>query len=180
MPLVDFPNTPPPSSGDTYVAPNGVEYFFDGVKWIGSGVATGVTQSISTWTPTLVFATTQGTQTYTTRTGNYIKHGNLVQAFFSITISNIGTGAGNFSLGGLPFTSTSTAGTVGTLSIDTMPSFATEGVMKGSVTPNAITVAVFGWFETSPSSSPLTYRAVTAADLGGTASITGSITYISA
>lgn len=46
MPIVDFPNTPPPSSGDTYVAPNGVEYFFDGVKWIGSGVATGAYHGI--------------------------------------------------------------------------------------------------------------------------------------
>jgi hypothetical protein len=145
-----------------------------------SSAVTGVTQSINTWTPTLVFATTQGTQTYTARRGNYIKQGNLVQAFFNITISSIGTGAGNFSIGGLPFTSTSTVGTVGSLSIDTMPSFALEGVMKGSVTPSTSTVAVFGWFETSPSSSPLTYRAVTAADLGGTASITGSITYISA
>lgn len=35
--IVDFPNTPPPQSGDTYTAPNGVEYFFDGVKWIGTG-----------------------------------------------------------------------------------------------------------------------------------------------
>ena len=145
-----------------------------------SATVTGITQTINTWTPTLVFSTTQGTQTYTTRSGNYIKHGNLVQAFFSITISSIGTGAGNFSLGGLPFVSTNTSGIVGSLSIDTMPTFNTEGILKGSVTSNTSTVAVFGWFETSPSSSPLTYRAVTAADLGGTASITGSITYISA
>jgi hypothetical protein len=44
--LVDFPNTPPPQSGDTYVAPNGIEYFFDGVKWIGSGVASGAYHGI--------------------------------------------------------------------------------------------------------------------------------------
>ena len=145
-----------------------------------SAASTGITQTINTWTPTLVFSTTQGTQTYTTRSGNYIKHGNLVQAFFSITINSIGTGAGNFSLGGLPFVSTSTAGIVGSLSVDTMTTVNTEGVLKGSVTSNTSTVAVFGWFETSPSSSPLTYRAATATDLGGTASITGSITYISA
>jgi len=69
---------------------------------------------------------------------------------------------------------------VGSLSVDTMTTVNTEGVLKGSVTSNTSTVAVFGWFETSPSSSPLTYRAATATDLGGTTSITGSITYISA
>jgi hypothetical protein len=44
--IVDFPNSPPPQSGDRYVGPNGVEYFFDGVKWIGSGVASGAYHGI--------------------------------------------------------------------------------------------------------------------------------------
>ena len=147
-----------------------------------SSAVTGVTQSISTWTPTLVFATTQGTQTYTTRIGNYIKHGNLVQAFFSIAISNLGTAAGNLSIGGLPFVSTNTTGVVGSLSIDTQQNMGTVfySAMKGSVLASSSTVAVFGLFETSPSSGGLTYQAVGAATLINTTSLTGSITYISA
>jgi len=32
---LDFPNNPPPVSGQTYLGENGITYVFDGVKWIG-------------------------------------------------------------------------------------------------------------------------------------------------
>lgn len=38
---IDFPNSPPPESGDVYTAPNGVSYTFDGVKWIGQEQGSG-------------------------------------------------------------------------------------------------------------------------------------------
>ena len=59
--IVDFPNNPPPQSGDRYVGPNGVEYFFDGVKWIGSGVASGAYHGIPNQTGNAgKFLTTDG------------------------------------------------------------------------------------------------------------------------
>ena len=34
--IINFPNNPAPVTGDTYLAPNGVLYVFDGKKWIGT------------------------------------------------------------------------------------------------------------------------------------------------
>ena len=34
--IINFPNSPAPGTGDTYLAPNGVLYVFDGKKWIGT------------------------------------------------------------------------------------------------------------------------------------------------
>lgn len=38
---IDFPNSPPPESGDVYTGPNGVSYTFDGIKWIGQEASGG-------------------------------------------------------------------------------------------------------------------------------------------
>ena len=38
---IDFPNSPPPESGDVYTGPNGVSYTFDGIKWIGQEMGSG-------------------------------------------------------------------------------------------------------------------------------------------
>jgi hypothetical protein len=38
---IDFPNSPPPESGDVYTGPNGVSYTFDGIKWIGQETSGG-------------------------------------------------------------------------------------------------------------------------------------------
>jgi hypothetical protein len=145
---------------------------------------TGTTQTVSTWTPTLTFATTQGTQTYTTRVGNYVKTGQMVYATFDIVISSLGTGAGNFSLTmtGLP-TPMTTTGAAGDLVITTQTIAATNPgmiFMAGEVTGGATSVAVFGTLVQAGGGGSTTYRQVTAADLGGTASITGKIQYISA
>ena len=77
----------------------------------GAGITFPATQSASsdvntlddyeegTWTPSL-----GGTATYSARTGDYVKIGVMVTAFFDITVSSIGTGSGSL-ISGLPFTS---------------------------------------------------------------------------
>lgn len=67
-----------------------------------------------TWTPTLVGSSTPGTgQTYSTQTGTYQKIGREVALHFSVVATSLGTAAGNMQIGGLPFTSASTAGIFG-------------------------------------------------------------------
>jgi hypothetical protein len=39
--IIDFPNNPPPQTGDTYTASNGTTYFYDGNKWIGTSISGG-------------------------------------------------------------------------------------------------------------------------------------------
>jgi len=45
---IDFPNSPPPESGDVYTGPNGVSYTFDGIKWIGQEIGSGSILAIPT------------------------------------------------------------------------------------------------------------------------------------
>lgn len=62
------------------------------------------TYPVSSWTPTLVGATTPGSPTYTIRTGRYIQISPyLVWFSASVTITNLGGAAGNMSITGLPF-----------------------------------------------------------------------------
>ena len=49
MTILNFPSSP--SNGQTYAAPNGVNYTFDGVKWISNAVAYG-NANVATYLPT--------------------------------------------------------------------------------------------------------------------------------
>jgi hypothetical protein len=57
------------------------------------------------WTPDLRFGGGTTGITYSTRTGKYIKIGNLVQAQFRITLTNKGASSGGAQVFGLPFAS---------------------------------------------------------------------------
>lgn len=59
-----------------------------------------------TWTPIVYGTTTEGTATYTTQKGNYVKVGNLVWAAGRVTYTGH-TGTGNMLIKGLPFNATS-------------------------------------------------------------------------
>jgi hypothetical protein len=56
-----------------------------------------------TWTPTYIGATTAGTTSYATQTGQYTKIGRQVTLHFDLDV-NSATGTGNALIGGLPFT----------------------------------------------------------------------------
>jgi len=142
-----------------------------------------LTQTIGTWTPTLVFAT-QGAQTYTAaRAGNYIKTGKHVMASFTIvTSANTGSGAFSIPLNTLP-TPQSTTGAQGSLIITSYVVGVAHAPMSGIISSGSTTVPIFGFFEiASNNATPLDYRAVLSADItsGGVVNISGSINYISA
>lgn len=72
---------------------------------------------IGTFTPTLIGSSTPGTQTYATQAGWYVKIGDLVACWGNLTITaKDGAMAGNLLVGGLPFTSITTALQAGSIS----------------------------------------------------------------
>lgn len=138
--------------------------------------------TVGTWTPSMIFATTQGTQVYSTQVGNYCKTGRKVYATFNIVITSLGGGVGNFSmsLAGLPTPMTGT-GIFGGLFINGQTATTIDPVgMNGSVASGATAVPVFGQIIVFGGGGSVTYRQITAADLGGTTNITGVVDYISA
>jgi len=56
-----------------------------------------------TWTPVIKFGGT-AVSTYSTQAGFYIKIGGVVTAGFRATVTNLGSGTGDISITGLPFT----------------------------------------------------------------------------
>jgi hypothetical protein len=133
------------------------------------------TQSQGSWTPTLQFATTQGSQTYTTQIGNYIKTGNLVVLNFDI-VTSVNTGVGNATITGLPFTSANQPGYQGSLQSTDYAGAGQLEVYTGTIAGNSSTIALYAYYVTG---SSLQLKRATAADLGANLSIGGTITYIS-
>ena len=134
-----------------------------------------IAQSQGSWTPTLQFATTQGSQTYTTQIGNYIKTGNLVVLNFDV-ITSVNTGVGNATITGLPFTSANQTGYQGSLQSTDFAGAGEQEVYTGTIAGNSSTIALYAYYV---SGGKLQLKRATAADLGANLSIGGTITYIS-
>ena len=133
------------------------------------------TQSQGSWTPTLQFANTQGSQTYVTQIGNYVKTGNLVVLNFDI-VTSVNTGVGNATITGLPFTSANQPGYQGSLQSTDYAGAGQLEVYTGTIASNSSTIALYAYYVTG---SSLQLKRATAADLGANLSIGGTITYIS-
>ena len=143
----------------------------------GSTQSTAVQQTTGTWTPTLNFATSQGSQTYTTQIGNYVKTGRLVVLNFDIVL-NTNSGTGNVTIAGLPFTSDNQTGYQGSLqSVDYAGSGDAE-VYTGTMAGNSSTIALYAYYVANPGGH-LTLKRAVSTDFGATLSIGGTITYIS-
>lgn len=99
------------ASTETYAVPgtSGNVLTSDGTNWTSAG-------SDTSWTPTILGASTAGTATYSAQIGKYSKIGPLVFVTFILTWTS-GTGTGNLLVGGLPVNIINTAGlrTTGTL-----------------------------------------------------------------
>jgi hypothetical protein len=129
----------------------------------------------NTWTPNISYAG-GGSATFTTQSGSYAKVGQMVLASFTL-IANASTGTGNITLTGLPFTSDG-SGTNGTITFGQI-AMATHAVMVGNVNSSSNTVAIFGYTQAN-GNNPLNFVPITAALLGTTFTLTGSVSYISA
>lgn len=133
-------------------------------------------QTVTTWVPTIVLSGGGGgTVTYSTRLGTYIKSGQSITCYFSIIITNVAGGSGTVRISGLPFGSYVAAGaTVGSASLNnytfsSMPSGVTGVVNSGAA------YADLYWHEPGGAHA---VSLMTAANLGTSATLIGSITYI--
>ena len=144
----------------------------------GSTQSTAVEQNSGSWTPTLTFSTSQGSQTYTTQLGNYVKTGKMVICNFTIVTSS-DSGSGNVSITGLPFAAASGAGFHGSLmSVDF--SSATTAILVGEVTGGSSGVDLYSYYNNSGPSKALQIQRTTKTDLGATFSVGGTIIYTTA
>lgn len=127
-----------------------------------------------TWTPTILGSSTAGTgQTYTTQVGSYEKVGRQVIARFFLSVSGLGTAAGNTLIGGLPFANTATANDNGIVYIT---NYVVTGLaasnygMGGVIVPSASQITVIQNGNTATSN-------VTIAQAGATATFNGVAIY---
>jgi len=95
VPDARFPATLPAASGANLTALN------------ASNLSTGTVpvaryQTSGTWTPVLGGSGGTTGQTYATQAGHWMRTGDLMEAWFNITLSNKGTITGNLELQGLP------------------------------------------------------------------------------
>lgn len=133
------------------------------------------TQIVTTWVPTLT-ATGGGTFTYSVQTGYYIKSGQSVTCYFTISITGVTGVSGTVNLSNLPVTSINQTnaggGALDNYSFAVLPSHVT-----GLVAANSTSMAMY-WHSRTGSSN--TMELMTTALLGTTATLIGRISYISA
>ena len=92
---------------------------YDGIPRITSGATTALPYSVGTWTPTLgVLSGTDGTHTYSTQSGLYLRIGDLVyvSAVVILTAKDVSM-SGSLAIKTLPFTAMSGSGGPGNQSI---------------------------------------------------------------
>jgi len=104
-----------------------------------------------TWDPTLEGSTTAGNETYTTQIGTYEKIGRQVTARCRVTLLSLGTLAGNVSIEGLPFPSSSSASTYGSVTFGSGAQLSlTAGTgLTGYVQINDTSILVQRWSATT-------------------------------
>ena len=135
--------------------------------------------TVGTWTPTIAVSTA-GTVTLTTATATYAKMGQQVICYFDITVATKAGGANNntLTLNGLPFTSTTGTGIVGSLVVSIFQNLNdNQSYVTGTVAGSSASVLLYT-IHNEASNSRLTYSDVQA---GATPTrFVGTITYISA
>lgn len=101
----------------------------------------------ASFTPTLVGATTAGTTTYTTQSGNYVLIGGIVWLSYTIVIT-AATGTGNVEIGNFPYTEGAGVNWVGPITFIgagwTWPASRTHLVGLLSASSNALVVRACG------------------------------------
>ena len=102
---LNFPASP--AQGDQYLAPTGITYVWDGQKWTTLTFApvggTGLAYDEGVWTPTLAFGGSSSGIAGTYQ-GLYTRIGRVVHCIGSIQLTSNGSGTGQNTIGGLPYT----------------------------------------------------------------------------
>ena len=138
---------------------------------------------VNSWTPTLNFATSQGSQTYSIQSGIYTKNGRNVRATFNI-VTTAQTGTGNFSLNisSLPAALNVANVIAGSVFVSQVGGSVSSSVIspQASIQPGANVLPVYTSYTTPGGGGSVVYRQITATDLGTTMQLSGFIEYISA
>ena len=135
--------------------------------------------TIGTWTPTIAVATA-GTITITTATATYAKIGQQVICYFDFTLATKagGANANTLTLNGLPFTSTTGTGIVGSLVVSIFENLnVNQSYVTGTVAGSSTSVPLFT-IHNAASNVRLTYADVQVTP--APSRFVGTITYISA
>ena len=127
-----------------------------------------------TWTPVIGGATSESGQVYSNQTGEYVKVGKLVVAWFTVQLSTEGTITGNGRLKGLPFTSdaTATLDQAGTLCI--FQNLATNWITVHCIVPAGTTAGNILGIQAAAAANA---TALTSADFADTTYLSGCIVY---
>ena len=156
-----------------------------GVVQVGSGisVANGVISAtsssnvtIGTWTPTIT-SSAAATITVVATTANYSKIGQQVTCYFDITVTveSGGIGTGAVSLSGLPFTSVTSTGYVGSVIVSYFANTSSkETTITGSVVGNSTRASLWNAHEIYDITT------FTQDDIQVTTRLQGTVIYLSA
>jgi hypothetical protein len=125
------------------------DFYLSGGVYLGGTAAANKFEDYEegTWTPTLLGATTNPTQSYVNQTAYYTKVGTVVHITGWIYFANSGitTGAGALTLAGLPFTIAAVLNARGAMNIAEQQSFNTAGAgapTTGFLVFNSTTIAL--------------------------------------
>ena len=148
---------------------------------INKGVisSTGVDSTIGSWTPAIAVSTA-GTVTITPSTATYVKIGQQVICYFDFTVATKTGGADSntLTLNGLPFTSNSGTGVVGSLVVTIFANLCTNrSYLSGTVTGSSTSVLLYT-INNASSNGRLTYDDIQAGS--SPTRLVGTITYLSA
>lgn len=129
--------------------------------------------TLGTWTPTVGGSTSQSGQTYTIQDGTYIKLDHLVIAWYTITLSALGTITGNAQVQGLPFTSFNDSTYRSSNAVFWNATTTAFVLVQGLVVGNTTAMALRG---TAAATTGLTTNLVQG-DLSSTTTLAGTVVY---
>ena len=154
-------------------------YLSGGVNFSANANATGMTSETlddyeeGTWTPT-VNGLSGAASGYSAQIGHYTKIGNIVVAYFRITLTNKGNISGNYALiKGLPFNHSGSDGGSGMVNRYTnlVNAVSSLGIELGGSTPTA------AWLTKQSGTSGTSDTYVTTADIANNTFVQGSLIY---
>lgn len=157
-----------------------------GVVKIGSGISVSPAGVISTttdgpitgsWTPGLT-PSTPGVISVAVKTARYVKSGNLVTCIFDFVVSNItgGNNSATLKFSGLPYSSDSSTGYVGSLSVGYFSDLSSNTNYISGAVINTSTQGDL-WLQKEPSKS---LSKLTQADIKTNTRLVGTVQYLSA
>ena len=126
-----------------------------------------------TWTPAFSFSSSNSGVTFSTQVGTYIKVGRFVWCYFDVIMSAKGSGSGDASLTGLPFTVTNNANARGSCAVSFFSGMTAVNMIVMRCETNSTTATI----STTPAAGAGTTDLTAASNFNNTSRIQGVITF---